>query len=122
VSRDVKTPDGTKWVVRRPLLPAALSLGKILGATDKSTGGSSFLGRLIFVLVFGIVLALVLLPISLFLRVLFRRWTVEAEGGGATRRWRAASRARAGVGVEAVAAAIERGESLDQPFADLAPA
>jgi hypothetical protein len=119
MTKEVKAPGGTKWLVRRPLLPASVSLGKILGAADESTGGSSFFGRLLFVLVFGIVLALVLLPITLFFRVLFRRWTVEAEGGGTTRRWRATSRARAGTGVAAVAGAIERGESLDQPFPDL---
>jgi hypothetical protein len=122
VTREVKAPDGTKWLVRRPMLPPPLSLGSILGSTTKSTGGSSFLGRLLFALVFGIVLALLLLlPITLFFRILLRRWVIEAESGGETHRWRAKSRGRAGSGVVTIAGVIARGESLDQPFEGLKP-
>jgi hypothetical protein len=121
VTREAKTPDGQAWRVRRLLLPAKLSLGNILFSTTENTGGSSgsFLGRLVFGLVFGLLLGLLLLPITLIFRLALRRWTVEARSGDTTRRWRATSRGRAGAGVEAIAGAIGRGESLDQQFAGL---
>jgi hypothetical protein len=122
VTRDGRTPDHKSFVVRRPLLPAGLGSALADNAMESDSGSGNPLVRLLFRVLVMLTIGLALLPISIFFRVLLRRWTVDAAVGGETKRWRAKSRAAAGKGVEAVAGALTRGEALDQPFTGLTPA
>ena len=125
MTRSGKTPDESTYVVRRPLLPAKFAENAFAKSTEarsvSSSSTASPLAQMAFRAVIFLVLGIVLLPISLLVRVLFRRWTVDASVGSTRRYWRARSRAEAGAGVEAIAAALGRGESLDQQFAGLTP-
>ena len=124
MTKDGKTPDGKLYVVRRPLLPAAFFANAAKKTTEYESSSSSTaspLAQMLFKAVFFLLLGIVLVPISLLFRVLFRRWTVDAVVASEEHRWRAHSRAKAGEGVKAVADALSRGESLDQQFPDLTP-
>jgi hypothetical protein len=124
MGQTVQARDGTNWVVRRLLLPAPLSASNLMGAAVESSGsqqhGSSLVGLLVRGVFVGVI-GVVVLPFAVAFRLLFRRWTVEASAGETTVRWRAKSWGDAGAGVKAVAGAIERGESLQTPFAGLTP-
>lgn len=112
MTRDGRTPDQQAFVVRRPLLPAGLG-SALAGSAMESDGGSGNpLVRLLFRALVMLTIGLALLPISIFFRVLLRRWTVDAAIGDEKKRWRAKSRRSAGAGVEAVAGALKRGEPL----------
>jgi hypothetical protein len=128
VSESGKTSDGKSWQARSLLLPAPFAASQLgpaalkSGSDDsdsKSVGASLF--ALLFRAVLLLVLALALLPFSLLFRALTRRWTVEAFMGDQRTLWRARSRREAKAGVGAIAAALGRGESLQQPFAGLTP-
>ena len=125
MTRSGKTPDKTVYTVRRPLLPLAFAKNAVDKSTEypstSSTSTASPLAQMLFRGALFLTLGLVLLPISLIVRMLFGRWTVEASVGTTSRRWRARTRAAAGAGVEAIAAALGRGESLDQQFPGLTP-
>lgn len=122
MGKTVKAEGGKTWVVRRFLLPAPVSAAHLLGAAVSSSSsqqsGSPFVGLLVRGVLVAIV-GLVLLPFALLMRLLLRRWTLEAAEGGPTVRWKAKSWGAAGAGVEAVAAALERGDSLEGPFPGL---
>jgi hypothetical protein len=121
MGKTVKAEDGTTWVVRRLVLPAPVSAANLLGTAVKSEGSSSG-SPLVALLVRGILVALigvVVLPFAVLVRMMFRRWTVEAEAGETTTRWKAKSWGAAGAGVNAVAEAIEQGKSLQDPFPGL---
>ena len=123
MGQTVKAQDGTTWVVRRLVLPARLSASSLTGAAVES-GGSQQSSPLVALLVRGVfvaVIGVVLLPFAIASRMIFRRWTVEATAGETTVRWRAKTWRGAGAGVKAVAGAVDRGESLQTPFAGLTP-
>ena len=117
----VKAPDGKTWVVRRLLLPAPVSAANLVGAASKSSDSSSS-SPLVALLVRVIILAVIglaLLPFAVLFRLVFRRWTVEAEQGDTTLRWKAKSWGAAGAGVKALSTALEQGKSLEEPIAGL---
>lgn len=116
-----RTSDKTSFVVRRPLLPAGFASALAGKPLESGEGSGNPLARLLVRALLMLTIGLALLPISLFFRVLLRRWTVDAVVGDETKRWRAKSRAAAGAGVEAVAGALTRGEPLDQAFTGLTP-
>lgn len=121
MTRDGRTPDHKAFVVRRPLLPAGFASALAGNALESGEGSGNPLARLLVRALIMLTIGLALLPISIFFRILLRRWTVDASVGDETKRWRARSRRAAGAGVEAVAAALKRGDSLDQEFAGLTP-
>jgi len=125
MTKSGKTPDDKRYAVRRPLLPAAFWSNAAAKSTEypstSSSSTASPLAQVLFKAVLFFVLGIVLVPLSLLLRVGLRRWTVEATVGGESRRWRAHTRGAAGDGVEAVAEALSRGESLEQAFPGLTP-
>ena len=126
MTKSGKTPDEKSYVVRRPLLPAAFLSNAAKKSTEypstSSSSTASPLAQMLFKAVIFLVLGIVLLPLSLLFRVAFRRWTIEATVGSEERRFRARTRAAAGTGVQAIAEALSRGESLDQQFPGLTPA
>ena len=121
MTRSGKTPDGTSYVVHRPLLPAGFASGAVKKTVEPQSSSSSTnpLANLIARAVIMLTVGLLLLPISLVFRMALRRWTVEAIVGDRTTRWRAGSRGAAGAGVEAVAGALGGGEALSREFAGL---
>ena len=121
MSETVKSPDGVTWIVRRFLLPAPLSASHLMGAAVSSSGSSSGnpLVALLFRFVLMLVVGLAILPFALLIRIVFRRWTVEAAAPGTTKRWKAKSWGAAGAGVKAISEALERGDSLQGPFPGL---
>ncbi len=124
MTKSGKTPDQVRFVVVRPLLPAGFASTAVDKTIDSDSSSSSSGNPFVAILLRGaimLVLGLVLLPFSLFFRVLLHRWTIQASLGETTMRWRAKSRAAAGAGVEAIAGALTRGEPLDQQFPGLTP-
>jgi hypothetical protein len=123
MGQTVRAQDGTTWVVRRLVLPAALSASRLTGAAVES-GRSQQSSPLIGLLVRGVfvaVIGVVVVPFALVSRIVARRWTVEATAKETTLRWRAKRWRDAGTGVKAVAGALDRGESLQTPFLGLTP-
>jgi len=123
MTKSGKTPDEQNYMVRRPLLPALFwsNAAKKSAEHSSSSSTASPVAQLLFKVVLFLVLGIALLPLSLLVRVAFRRWTVDAVVGSEERRWRARTRASAGEGVKAIADALSRGESLDQQFPGLTP-
>jgi hypothetical protein len=124
MGQTVKAPDGKTWVVRRLLLPAPVSAANLMGSAVESSGSQQTGSPLLGLLIRGILVAVigvVLLPFAVLARMIFRRWTVEAAESDTTMRWKAKTWGGAGAGVEAVAGALDRGESLQGPLPGLTP-
>jgi hypothetical protein len=124
MTKSGKTPDERRYMVRRPLLPAAFWSNAAKKSTEYPSSSSSTaspLAQMLFKAVLVLVLGIALVPLSLLFRVAFRRWTVDAVVGSEERRWRARTRASAGEGVHAIADALSRGDPLDQQFPGLEP-
>jgi hypothetical protein len=95
-----------------------------MGSAVESSGSQQTGSPLLGLLIRGVLVALVgvvLLPFAVLARIVFRRWTVEATESATTMRWKAKTWAGAGAGVEAVAGALDKGESLQGPFPGLTP-